>query len=352
MNAMASVCRKLAVMAIASFGMLLIAEFFARVAEPGEFRWYDMSPYEKVANLPHVHRRRARVQWDGSYYEINTRGWRGPEFEPSYAPDELRVVAIGDSCTFGKAVEEADTWPRQLERELQSHFGTARRVVVANLGVNGYSSRDYLEVLKTQAIELKPHIVVVGYCLNDFPNALKQVDAAVFQGKESLRAQLSWDLREQLGRLALFRWLRASYYEFRRSEDLAQVELLASRVVGDATNAAAVMDAERQRAEEMRAICVGAGAELVTMLFPYESQVYLDAAVAGPGPKLKATMEAIDVPFLDLAGVFRDALAASGVSQRLFVRGDRYHPNAEGYGLVARSVAAQIFARSSEGERR
>jgi lysophospholipase L1-like esterase len=352
MNAMVSVCRKLAVMAIASFVILLIAELVARAAEPGEFRWYDMSPYEKVANLPHVHRRRARVQWDGSYYEINTRGWRGPEFQPSYASDELRVVAIGDSCTFGKAVEEADSWPRQLERELQSRLGAARRVQVANLGVNGYSSRDYLEVLKTQAIEVKPHVVVVGYCLNDFPNALKQVDAAVFQGKESLRAQLSWDMREQLGRLALFRWLRASYYEFRRSEDLAQVELLASRVVGDAANATAGMDAERQRAEEMRAICIGAGAELVTMLFPYESQVYLDTAVAGPGPKLKTTMESIDVPFLDLASVFRESLSTNGESQRLFVRGDRYHPNAEGYALVARSVAAQILARVAADEGR
>jgi lysophospholipase L1-like esterase len=349
---MESVCRKLAVMAITSFVMVLLAELIARAAEPGKFRWYDLSPYEKVTNLPHVHRRRARVQWDGSYYEINARGWRGPEFEPSYAPEELRIVAIGDSCTFGKAVEEADTWPRQLERELQSRVGAARRVRVANLGVNGYSSRDYLEVLKTQAIEVKPHVVVVGYCLNDFPNALKQVDAAVFQGKESLRAQLSWDVREQLGRLALFRWLRASYYEFRRSDDLAQVEQLASRVAGDAIQATAVMDAERQRAEEMRAVCAGIGAELVTMLFPYESQVYLDAAVAGPGPKLRATMEAIEVPFLDLASEFRESVQASGGSQRLFVRGDRYHPNAEGYALVARSLSAQIVSLLATDEQR
>ena len=27
-----------------------------------------------------------------------------------------RIAAIGDSCTFGKGVDESDTWPRQLER--------------------------------------------------------------------------------------------------------------------------------------------------------------------------------------------------------------------------------------------
>ena len=53
-------------MALASFALLLVAELVARAAEPGPFRWYDISPYEKVTNLPHVHRRNARVHWDGS----------------------------------------------------------------------------------------------------------------------------------------------------------------------------------------------------------------------------------------------------------------------------------------------
>jgi lysophospholipase L1-like esterase len=80
--------------------------------------------------------------------------------------------------------------------------------------------------------------------------------------------------------------------------------------------------------------------------------VYLDAAVAGPGPKLRATMEAIEVPFLDLASEFRESVQASGGSQRLFVRGDRYHPNAEGYALVARSLSAQIVSLLATDEQR
>ena len=78
-------CRRIALMALASFALLVIAELVARAAEPGPFRWYDISPYEKVTNLPHVHRRNARVQWDGSSYEVDSHGWRGPEFTPDYA---------------------------------------------------------------------------------------------------------------------------------------------------------------------------------------------------------------------------------------------------------------------------
>lgn len=339
-------------MALASFALLLVAELVARVAEPGPFRWYDISPYEKVANLPHVHRRNARVQWDSSSYEIDSHGWRGPEFKPDYGADELRVVAIGDSCTFGKGVEESDTWPRQLERVLQGELGASRRVRVANLGVNGYSSRDYLEVLKTQALALKPHVVIVGYCLNDFPNELKQVDAAVYQGKNSLRAQLSWDLREQLGKLALFRWLRATYYEVNRERDLELVEQLAQKLTADATIAAATMERESERLDGMGELCDSVNAKLITMLFPYESQVYLERPVEGPGPRLRALMQQRSVHFVDLLEEFRASAAASAPPARLFVRGDRYHPNAAGYGIVAQALLGHVLDSLREIEAR
>jgi lysophospholipase L1-like esterase len=343
MHAMLVACRRIALMALASFALLVIAELVARAAEPGPFRWYDISPYEKVTNLPHVHRRNARVQWDGSSYEVDSHGWRGPEFKPDYGADELRIVAIGDSCTFGKGVEETETWPRQLERVLQARLGPSRRVRVANLGVNGYSSRDYLEVLETQALALKPEVVIVGYCLNDFPNELKQVDAAVYQGKNTLRAQLSWDLREQLGKLALFRWLRATYYEVNRERDLEQVERLAEKLTGDSTGAAATLEREGERLDAMKALCGSVDAKLITMLFPYESQVYLERPVEGPGRRLHALMQERSVRFVGLLEEFRASAAASEPPARLFVRGDRYHPNAAGYGIVAQALVGHVL---------
>jgi len=335
--------RRLALFALVSFLLLVAGELVARVAEPGPFRWYDHSPYEKVANLPHVHRRHARARWDGSFYEIDSHGWRGPEFKPDYGADELRVVAIGDSCTFGKGVLESDTWPRQLERELQARLGASRRVRVANLGVNGYSSRDYVEVLETQALALEPHVVVVGYCLNDFPNTLKRIDAAVYHGKDTLHAQLSWSLREQLGKLALFRWMRATYYEINRERDLEQVERFAEQLTGDSAEAAATMARESEHLDALRALCASANAQLLTMLFPYESQVYLERPVEGPGPQFCALMQQRSVRFVDLLAEFRARAMASEPPARLFVRGDRYHPNATGYGIVAGALVGQVL---------
>src|SRR5688572_27718231 len=178
--------RKLSLSALAGAVMLVGAEVVARIAEPGPFTFFDRSPYELHDELHHVHRKNFRGAWDGSYYQTNSRGWRGPEFEPSFAPGELRVVALGDSCTFGKAVEDGDTWPRQLESLLREDMDGARSVMVANLGVNGYAGKDYVNAYLSQAADTKPQIVIIGYNINDFPNVVRQVDAQVFHNDRNL----------------------------------------------------------------------------------------------------------------------------------------------------------------------
>ena len=52
----------------------------------------------------------------------------------------LRYAALGDSYTIGTSVGEADRWPNQLVARLPG--GTLE--LVANLGVNGYTSDDLI----------------------------------------------------------------------------------------------------------------------------------------------------------------------------------------------------------------
>jgi lysophospholipase L1-like esterase len=58
----------------------------------------------------------------------------------------LRYVALGDSYTIGTALgSAAERWPDQLVERLRSADGAPRLELVANLGVNGYTSRDVVE---------------------------------------------------------------------------------------------------------------------------------------------------------------------------------------------------------------
>jgi lysophospholipase L1-like esterase len=73
----------------------------------------------------------------------------------------LRYVALGDSYTIGTSVSSAESWPSQLVArvpELQ---------LVANLGVNGYSTDDLIVDELPQLEELEPDFVTLLIGVND-----------------------------------------------------------------------------------------------------------------------------------------------------------------------------------------
>jgi len=256
-----------------SFGSLLVlfllGEFAARAAEPGPFSLWDTKPYlHHEDGRAHRHKPEFSGRWDGTWYETNSLGMRGPELNLTHETTELRVACIGDSCTFGKGVVEGHTWPRQLERLLTTELGPDRRAVCANFGVNGYSGATYERIFADLGDQVRPQIVVVGYNLNDFPNAIKAVDEKVFR-ERGLRKLLSQDLRDRLGRLALYRFARQTYYHLKRRSDWEKAEQLA----GGAADQPLDSDVWRRQEEHLIAIrdqaASYAGAKTVVFLFPY-----------------------------------------------------------------------------------
>jgi lysophospholipase L1-like esterase len=213
------------------------------------------------------------------------------------------IAALGDSCTFGKGVLEADTWPRQLERLLHAQ-GADRCTAVLNFGVNGYAARDYLEIFRQRALPLRPRVVVVGFNLNDFPNAIEAVDKAVYI-QRGLRRFLPQGLRDGLSRLACYRWLRAGYYERNRERDWKNAEAIA-KDVAKLDERPGLWEQQEQYLREIVAGARGAGGEAIVLLFPYESQVHLDAYDRTPIERLAAISERLGVPFVDLASRFRE----------------------------------------------
>ena len=62
----------------------------------------------------------------------------GPAPTPSVREGALRYVALGDSYTIGTSVNAAESWPSQLVERVPD------LQLVANLGVNGYTSADLI----------------------------------------------------------------------------------------------------------------------------------------------------------------------------------------------------------------
>jgi lysophospholipase L1-like esterase len=80
----------------------------------------------------------------------------------------LRYVALGDSYTIGTALAApAERWPDQLVARLRVPGGPARLDLVANLGVNGFTSRDVIEVELTGLASLAPEFASILVGVND-----------------------------------------------------------------------------------------------------------------------------------------------------------------------------------------
>jgi lysophospholipase L1-like esterase len=77
----------------------------------------------------------------------------------------IRYVALGDSYTIGTSVEVADRWPNQLVARLDGD--PAELSLVANLGVNGFTSADLIRTELPELPRLEPGFASVLIGVND-----------------------------------------------------------------------------------------------------------------------------------------------------------------------------------------
>jgi lysophospholipase L1-like esterase len=107
----------------------------------------------------------------------------------------LRYVALGDSYTIGTATRSpAERWPDQLVVRLgeAAAAGSTTIDLLANLGVNGYTTRDLIEAELPQLAALEPGLATVLIGVND---VVQGVPAATYRDNVSTILD---DLLEQL----------------------------------------------------------------------------------------------------------------------------------------------------------
>jgi lysophospholipase L1-like esterase len=124
---------------------------------------YQTSPDVGFLHVPN------QLGWlDDGLATINSLGLRGTTPETPKPAGSIRVLAIGDSTTFGWGVGDQETYCAELERLLRHEF-PGRRIEVINGGVAAYDLRHDARLLKYFAPRLQPDIVLVGLYWNDVP---------------------------------------------------------------------------------------------------------------------------------------------------------------------------------------
>ena len=103
--------------------------------------------------------------YDAGGIRVNALGFRGPDIVVPKPSGTFRIVAIGDSTTFGLA-GEACPYAAQLQALLLGR-GSDRRFEVVNAGVEGYGSDYALRLLETRIGRLQPDVVILFIGWND-----------------------------------------------------------------------------------------------------------------------------------------------------------------------------------------
>lgn len=102
---------------------------------------------------------------------VNSHGFRGPDFKPAKEPETKRIVFLGDSNTFGMGVEGDETYVHRIRRWLQGSR-TAKWEAI-NTAVPGYSSFQMLRMLESRVSSYSPDIVVIyAGAWNDYTPAI------------------------------------------------------------------------------------------------------------------------------------------------------------------------------------
>ncbi|MDH3638779.1 MAG: SGNH/GDSL hydrolase family protein [Gammaproteobacteria bacterium] len=156
-----------------NFSLVCVSLLFGFACAEAVLRVLD-TPLSKP-NLTQIHRASDIYGWElipgaagvgkeGEVIQVNSAGFRDREWTQAKQADTKRIAVVGDSFTFGMAVNLDDSYVKQLQGFLNDE---ASNIEVLNFGVIGYGMWQYQVLLEREILKYKPDLIVVGFFLDD-----------------------------------------------------------------------------------------------------------------------------------------------------------------------------------------
>lgn len=281
---------------------------------------------------------------------IDARGFRASGMTATAELSPFRIIALGDSFTFGYGVADHETWPAMLESRL------GQKVQVINAGTTSYSVFHELDLFKEKGLGLKPRLLIHGLYWNDHmmnrpprptdPPLLTADGHFTWDGDDNPAGDPSW--------LRAARWLRShsvlaysAMTQLRRYltpaesgahlYDVEYRKFLAGELVPEAWQA--VDDFYR----DIKQLGEESGFIIYVIIFPVRDIVTMPDPANHVYPKyVRGLLEKHGIPYLDGIALWQQKKL--GVD--LFLPYDE-HLTAEGYRVISEEVAARLCSTAS-----
>lgn len=279
----------------------------------------------------------------GKPFSTNSLGMRDYEILIEKPVDTIRILALGDSVTFGHGVTLNETFAKQLEKQLSKKIKTPSFNVI-NAGTPGNSTfQEYYDLKKL--LKLKPDIIILQFTLNDIGEKYQFTR----YGGENV---LDYHKVEDMFFLHRFLIQRSAFYLFYKDivnnirfgfsckEDKKKKEI--KDEIYKAKNLVYKFDdpkiekAWRENSKWMQKIvdlCKKEQIDLVLLVSPFKFQLYLSESLDYPQKKLESFSRENDVSYLDLLPLIRKEIKEGDDKgwYNYFLDDDHYNPNGHSY---------------------
>lgn len=248
---------------------------------------YELKPDSKVT---------MREDRKPVHYSINSLGFRDDEMQKEKNENQFRILAVGDSVTFGFGIEAEDRYTDKLEEMLNNQLRGTTQYQVINTGVGGWSLYNEAAFLKSRGMELEPDLVIVGFCYNDVNEPgqdfethtferLGDLPWGIFPNPEQAYAFNRWKIRpDKIGFEAVFLTYALRYSAFiswlqlridyalhpERYENLRPFDYQISLLSNSET---VEWNWLKKQFREMKSTCEKAGVPCMVIIFPVSYQV-------------------------------------------------------------------------------
>jgi hypothetical protein len=328
-----------------------------------------------IAPLPSVHGRHFVPGTYDTTFSFSSQRFRGQQVYTSEpGPQVVRIVALGNSFTFGSGANDVDSYPFQLQSILQERSrrdGWNRTIEVINAGIAGSVAAEQALWYENWVRSFHPDVVILSVgCAVDHPTGFFQIDdngrvAPRFEGELRAAGSDALAVRKLVHRVPGFTFL-AEHSELFNLFRLAEGEAIrrkrdsalgANSSVSDPTSPANDVVAKELRFEtgevkwlKQRVDQSGAGFAVVVLPCRenvYPSQSRFASRIRREYPLVVKAVHDLSmaegIPFTELSSIF---IEQANEEQPLYYDGKfETHPTPAGYRVIANAVAEFLVER-------
>ena len=209
--------------------LLGVGEFYFRVFNPQAIQ--PESIHEYVYGINNGLRANVSQRWTDKDYDVlvttNSKRLRGEEYPYEKGEGVTRILALGDSFTFGFGVNVEDSYSNVLAQLLNSRSrgGDTGQFEVINAGVPGWGTAQELVYWNVEGQKYDPDIITLCLVANDPQD---NVNAGLFDLRDGQVVQrepkknLVTNIRELIKKFPLMKFLaqHSHFYNFVRGRVL------------------------------------------------------------------------------------------------------------------------------------